>query len=58
MIIIPAHYTVIVSILQDKELANDILQEVFIKIWRQIEQYDPEKGRLFTWMVNIAEMQV
>jgi RNA polymerase sigma factor (sigma-70 family) len=47
-------YTVILSILQEKELANDTLQEVFIKIWRQIEQYNPEKGRLFTWMVNIS----
>lgn len=47
-------YTVILSILQDKELANDTLQEVFIKIWRQIEQYNPEKGKLFTWMVNIS----
>ena len=47
-------YTVILSILQDKELANDTLQEVFIKIWRQIEQYNAEKGRLFTWMVNIS----
>lgn len=47
-------YTVILSILQDKELANDTLQEVFIKIWKQIEQYNPEKGRLFTWMVNIS----
>lgn len=47
-------YTVILSVLQDKELANDTLQEVFIKIWKQIEQYNPEKGRLFTWMVNIS----
>ncbi len=49
-----ALYNVICSILTDKELANDVLQEVFIKIWKQIEQYDPEKGRLFTWMVNIS----
>jgi RNA polymerase sigma-70 factor (ECF subfamily) len=49
-----ALYTVIISILQDKELASDILQEVFVKIWRQIEQYNAEKGRLFTWMINIA----
>jgi RNA polymerase sigma-70 factor (ECF subfamily) len=47
-------YSIILSILQDKELANDTLQEVFIKIWRQIEQYNPDKGRLFTWMVNIS----
>lgn len=47
-------YTVILSILQDKELASDILQEVFIKIWKQIEQYNSDKGRLFTWMINIS----
>lgn len=47
-------YSVIVSIVPDRELSNDILQEVFIKIWRQIETYDTTKGRLFTWMLNIA----
>jgi RNA polymerase sigma factor (sigma-70 family) len=47
-------YTVILSILQDKELASDVLQEVFIKIWKQIEQYNSDKGRLFTWMINIS----
>jgi RNA polymerase sigma factor (sigma-70 family) len=49
-----ALYTVIVSIVSDRELANDLLQDVFIKIWRQIESYDHSKGRLFTWMMNIA----
>ena len=49
-----ALYGVILSILTDKELAGDVLQEVFVKIWRQIEQYDAEKGRLFTWMINIS----
>lgn len=49
-----ALYSVIFSILQNKELADDVLQEVFIKIWRQIQQYNPDKGRLFTWLVNIS----
>jgi RNA polymerase sigma factor (sigma-70 family) len=47
-------YSVIVSIVPNRELANDLLQEVFIKIWRQIESYDNTKGRLFTWMLNVA----
>jgi len=46
--------TVILQILNDVELANDVLQEVFINIWKKIESYDPTKGRLFTWMLNIA----
>lgn len=47
-------YSVILSIISDRELSNDILQEVFVKIFRQIETYDTTKGRLFTWMLNIA----
>jgi RNA polymerase sigma-70 factor (ECF subfamily) len=49
-----ALYSVILSIVVDRELANDLLQEVFVKIWRQFESYDDNKGRLFTWMLNIA----
>ncbi len=47
-------YSVIVNVVSDRELANDLLQEVFVKIWRQIETYDNNKGRLFTWMLNVA----
>ena len=49
-----ALYTVINQIVNDIELANDVLQEVFINVWRKIESYDPSKGRLFTWMLNVA----
>jgi RNA polymerase sigma factor (sigma-70 family) len=49
-----ALYSIILSILPNKELANDVLQEVFVKIWRQVDSYDAAKGRLFTWMMNIA----
>jgi len=47
-------YSVILSIITDRDLASDVLQEVFVKIWRQIETYDATKGRLFTWMMNIT----
>lgn len=47
-------YSVILSIIGERELCNDVLQEVFVKIWKQTEMYDADKGRLFTWMVNIA----
>ncbi|RFM29882.1 RNA polymerase sigma factor [Deminuibacter soli] len=46
--------TVVLSIIPDKTLCGDVLQEVFIKIWRQIDSYDESKGRLFTWMLNIT----
>ncbi|HEY2648337.1 MAG TPA: sigma-70 family RNA polymerase sigma factor [Puia sp.] len=47
-------YSIILQIVKSQEVANDILQEVFISIWRKIESYDPIKGRLFTWMLNIS----
>lgn len=49
-----ALYGIINQIVPDRESANDVLQEVFINIWRKIGTYDLSKGRLFTWMLNIA----
>ncbi len=45
---------VISRIIPQTEIAEDLLQETFIKVWNAAESYDPEKGRLFTWMLNIA----
>lgn len=47
-------YGVIVRIVTDTTLAEDILQETFLKIWNSFSGYSPDKGRLFTWIVNIA----
>lgn len=46
--------SIILNIVNDETLANDVLQEVFVKIWKQGDTYDRSKGRLFTWMLNIA----
>ncbi|MES2006221.1 MAG: sigma-70 family RNA polymerase sigma factor [Bacteroidota bacterium] len=46
--------SIIRNIINDDEQANDVLQEVFVKIWKQIDSYDSSRGRLFTWMLNIA----
>jgi RNA polymerase sigma-70 factor (ECF subfamily) len=47
-------YGVISRIVVDTAVAEDILQETFVKIWHSFSSYSAEKGRLFTWMVNIA----
>ncbi|QXV64022.1 sigma-70 family RNA polymerase sigma factor [Mucilaginibacter sp. 21P] len=44
----------ILRIVQETVLAEDILQETFIRIWTNFEKYDPVKGRLYTWIVNVA----
>lgn len=50
----PALYGVVCRLVNDDHLAEDILQEAFVKIWNNAEGYDPSKGRLFTWMLNIC----
>jgi RNA polymerase sigma-70 factor (ECF subfamily) len=47
-------YGLILKIVGKPEEANDILQEIFLKIWRNMDSYDAEKSRLYTWMLNIA----
>ena len=47
-------YGVIFTLIKDREEAEDVLQEVFIKIWKNIDSYSESKGRLYTWMLNIA----
>lgn len=47
-------YGVVHKVVFDDETANDVLQEAFIKIWNNIDKYDSSKGRIYTWMLNIA----
>jgi RNA polymerase sigma-70 factor, ECF subfamily len=47
-------FGVIGRIVNDKDDAQNILQDSFVKIWMNIERYDASKGRLATWMLNVA----
>ncbi len=52
-----ALFNIIYQVVPQQELAEDILQEAFVKIWQNIASYDSSKGRLFTWMLNICRNQ-
>lgn len=49
-----ALYGVIFRIVRFEEEANEVLQDVFVKIWNSIESFDQKKASLYTWMLNIA----
>lgn len=49
-----ALFGVICRMVTNKTAAEDLLQDVFVKIWKKIDSYNPAKGTLFTWMINIA----
>ena len=52
-----ALYGVVFRILRNEDIAEEVLHDIFLKIWDKIDQYDPAKGKLFTWMINIARNQ-
>lgn len=41
-------------ITNSQEVAQDVLQEAFVKIWNNLGAYDSTKGTIFTWMLNIS----
>jgi RNA polymerase sigma-70 factor (ECF subfamily) len=49
-----ALYSVILRVVRDEDVAQEVLQDAFLKIWNKIDSYDSSKGRLFTWMLNVT----
>lgn len=49
-----ALYNVIFQIVRSDEMAEEALQDGFLKIWKNASSYDKSKGTIFTWMLNIC----
>ncbi|MEM7185364.1 MAG: sigma-70 family RNA polymerase sigma factor [Bacteroidota bacterium] len=49
-----ALYGVLLRMCKNEPMAQDALQETFLKIWRNCGSYDPEKGKFYTWAYRIA----
>jgi RNA polymerase sigma-70 factor (ECF subfamily) len=47
-------FGLLVRILNNREEAEDVLQEVFLQVWRRARDYDVDRGRPFTWLVTLA----
>jgi len=52
-----ALYGVIIKLVKRTDVADDLLQDTFVKIWKHIDSFDSSKGTLYTWMLNIAKNQ-
>lgn len=44
----------ILRICRDRDLARDLLQEAYVKIWQNAERFDASRSSPITWMVSIA----
>ncbi|WP_400261500.1 RNA polymerase sigma factor [Sphingobacterium sp. SG20118] len=49
-----ALYGVVFRIIPYNNYADEVIQDVFMKIWKYLDLFDADKGRLYTWMINIA----
>ena len=49
-----AIFGIIYSIVLDEAIAEEVLQDAFVKVWHNCASYNNKKGRFFTWMLNIA----
>lgn len=47
-------FTLILHMVQDKMLAEEILQETFLRLWSKAGQYEPERGSVLIWLLAIA----
>lgn len=50
----PALFGIALKIVRSDQVAEDVVQEVFVKVWKNGSKYHPSKGRLFTWLLNIT----
>ncbi|WP_437918159.1 RNA polymerase sigma factor [Sphingobacterium sp. LRF_L2] len=49
-----ALYGVVIRIVSHKAYAEEVIQNIFVKIWNHMNLFDHTKGRLYTWMIQIA----
>ncbi|MCF8243655.1 MAG: sigma-70 family RNA polymerase sigma factor [Saprospiraceae bacterium] len=47
-------FGVVLRIVQSPEVAEEVVQDAFVKIFRNINSFDENKGRFYTWALNLA----
>ena len=47
-------YSVALRVLHDQGLAEDMTQEVFLRLWRRPRMYDPSRGRFVSWLMSVT----
>jgi len=47
-------FSLLMKMLQSQDDAEEVLQSVFLHVWRRSETYNPELSSVFTWLVMIT----
>lgn len=49
-----AVFSLSLKLLSEREAAEEIVQETFLKLWQRPDAYSPERGRLIAWLLGVA----
>ncbi|HXA66916.1 MAG TPA: sigma-70 family RNA polymerase sigma factor [Bryobacteraceae bacterium] len=47
-------YSLVLRVVRDKAIAEDLVQETFLRVWNRVRSIDPEKGAIGPWLLAIA----
>lgn len=47
-------HSVVMRVVGDRYIAEDVTQDVFLRVWRKPEQFDLDRGKFTTWLLSIA----
>lgn len=47
-------YSASLRVLRDPPLAEDMVQEIFLRLWRRPESYVPQRGKFATWLTSVT----
>jgi RNA polymerase sigma-70 factor (ECF subfamily) len=50
----PILYTLIRNIVKDKATSEEVLSDVFVIIWKHIDQFDFRTNNVYTWLIMLA----
>jgi RNA polymerase sigma-70 factor, ECF subfamily len=50
-------YTLIYRIVRDQSVAEDLVQESFLRVWNRAQAFDAERGSLGPWILTVARNQ-
>src|SRR4051795_3705448 len=50
-------YTLILRIVRDQAVAEDLVQESFLRVWNRAQAFDAERGALGPWILTVARNQ-
>src|SRR2546426_4785836 len=47
-------YSTSLRVVRDTQIAEDMVQEIFLRMWRKPESYMPQRGRFLTWLTSVT----